>query len=171
MIFIQEIWKDIDGYEGLYQVSTYGNVKRMPGKTSNGRILKPFADKNGYLCIGVSKNGVRKTFKIHRLVAMIYLPNPENLPEVNHKDENKTNNCVSNLEWCDHAYNSQYGTRGEKIAQALSKAVYSIDESGNVEHFRSLSDAQRITGIYMANILCVLRGEYSRAGGRRWYRE
>lgn len=166
---MKETWKDIQGYEGLYQISNKGNIKSFPRKGAKGGMLKPSIDKNGYLCIGLNKNAKRKTCKIHRLVAAAFIPNIDNLPEVNHKDEDKTNNFVENLEWCEHDYNSRYGTRGTRIGQALSKAVYSVDEFGNVEHFDSMAEAQRITGAHISNILCAIKGEYSQTKGRKWY--
>ena len=168
---MNEIWKDIKGYEGIYKINTKGDIKSSPRKGTKGGLLKQFEDKDGYLCVGLNKNDKRKTFKVHRLVAMTFVPNLYDLPEVNHKDEDKTNNCVENLEWCDHEYNSNYGTRGERIAKALSKAVYSIDEYGNVEHFNSINEAQRITGIFVSNIICAITGEYSQSGNRKWYYE
>lgn len=168
---MKEIWKDIDGYEGLYKVSNRGSVTSAPRKGTKGGLLKPTKDKDGYLCVGLNKRNKGKTVKVHRLVAAAFIPNPDDLPEVNHKDEDKSNNNVENLEWCYHDYNSQYGTRGERIGKALSNAIYSVDEFGNIEHFSSLIEAQRITGIFATNIGCALRGEYSQTGNRKWYYE
>jgi hypothetical protein len=109
---MQETWKDIKNYEGLYQISTLGRIKSFPrkGTYKNAKILKPYKDGgNYYYVIGLHKNGKRKYKAIHRLVAETFIPNPNNYPLVNHKDENKLNNCVDNLEWCTHKYNSNYG--------------------------------------------------------------
>lgn len=99
---MEEIWKDIEGYEGKYQVSNTGEVKslnyRGSGKT---KLLRQTADKDGYKCVIFCKNGKVKGYKVHRLVAIAFIPNPNSLPIINHKDEDKTNNCVDNLEWCD----------------------------------------------------------------------
>lgn len=168
---MEELWKDIKDYEGLYKISNKGNIVSLPRKGAKGGLLKQTKDKDGYLCVGLNKNNSRKTFKVHRLVAMAFIPNPNNLPEVNHKDEIKSNNYVENLEWCHHDYNSRYGTRGKRIGEALSDAIYSIDEFGNIEHFNSLNEAQRITGIFVSNIGCALKGEYSQSGKRKWYYE
>lgn len=168
---MMEIWKDVGGYEGFYKISNNGNIKSMPRKGAKGGLLKLTKDKNGYLCVGLNKNGERKTFKVHRLVAATFIPNIYELSEVNHKDENKENNYVENLEWCDHTYNSNYGTRGERIGDALSKAIYSVDEYGRIEHFKSFNEAQRVTGIFATNIRCSITGVYSKAGNRRWYYE
>lgn len=102
-----EIWKDIKGFEGLYQVSSYGNVRSY---YRGGRILKPKKDKDGYLEVCLRKNNKSKYFKIHRLVAFVFIENTDNLPQVNHIDENKMNNNINNLEWCDCYYNINYGT-------------------------------------------------------------
>ena len=94
-----EVWKDVFGYEGLYQVSNLGRVKSL--KYGKERILKPLKDGGGYIFVHLCKNGERKMYKIHRLVAFTFLTNPQNLSDVNHKDEDKTNNSVQNLEFCD----------------------------------------------------------------------
>ena len=102
MIFMEEIWKDIDGYEGLYQVSNLGRVKSFNyNRTGKEMNLKPVNTCNGfgYLYVNLNKNGKTRLFYIHRLVAKAFLENPDHKSDVNHKDENKTNNCVENLEW------------------------------------------------------------------------
>lgn len=101
-----EVWKDIEGYEGLYQVSNMGRVKSL----IKGIILKQWTDKDGYRQVGLLK----KTFKVHRLVAKAFIENPDDLPLVNHKDENKANNNITNLEWCTNEYNLSYGTARKK---------------------------------------------------------
>lgn len=117
-----EIWKDIDGYEGLYQVSNKGNIRSLNRKVIyvdgrvfkyKGKILKKSLNR-GYEYVKISKGSVIKTFKVHRLVAQAFISNPLNLEQVNHKDETKTNNNVSNLEWCSAKYNSNYGTSTER---------------------------------------------------------
>ena len=106
-----EIWKDVPGYEGLYQVSNYGRVLslyRYRKKSQN--ILKTFTRKTGYIAVTLQKNGKRETKLVHQLVALCFIDNPNNYPIINHKDENPSNNRVDNLEWCTHKYNSNYGT-------------------------------------------------------------
>lgn len=116
----EEIWKDIEGYEGSYQVSNTGLVRsldrrRTDGVLIHGRMLAQSADQDGYLVLGLSLDGKSKTVKVHRLVAKAFIDNPDNLPEVNHIDEDKTNNNVDNLEWCTNAYNLTYGHRLECV--------------------------------------------------------
>lgn len=108
----KEIWKDIKGYEGKYQISNFGRVKSLPrnGTINKERILKTKLTKFGYERVYLRNKNTRTWFLIHRLVAMYFIPNPDNLPQVNHKDECKTNNHVENLEWCDGFYNQSYGT-------------------------------------------------------------
>lgn len=121
-----EMWKDISGYEGLYQISSTGKIKGLPRVTVQNQILKermlvPNVLNNGYLQITLYKDGKHKSFLVHRLVANAFIPNPENLPEVNHKDENKTNCNIDNLEWCTRKYNLNYGTRNKRSAESRSK--------------------------------------------------
>lgn len=128
----KEIWKDIKGYKGYYQVSNLGRVKsldrysidRRGGKHFlKGIILTPYLCK-GYLRICLHVNGKQKQLAVHRLVAEAFIPNPNNYPQINHKDENKTNNTVDNLEWCTAKYNNNYGTRLERIKAANIREGY-----------------------------------------------
>lgn len=125
---MREQWKDIKGYEGLYEVSNYGNVrsldrtiKRGQGHmTIKGCILIPFyEEKKGYYQVALAKDGKVKKYRIHRLVAVAFLKNPYNYTDVNHKDEVKTNNNVDNLEWCTRKYNNNYGTKPERIRKSM----------------------------------------------------
>ena len=121
-----EVWKDVPGYEGLYQVSNCGNVRsldRLIKRKGQGDLplkggtVKQFSNK-GYKVVTLSKESKLKQFKVHRLVALAFIPNPDSLPQVNHKDENPANNCIENLEWCDDRYNSNYGTRSQRMANS-----------------------------------------------------
>ena len=127
-----EIWKDIEGFEGKYQVSNMSNVKSLERTVWNGRgyyktvperILKARKASNGYLQVQLCKDGKVKGYLVHRLVASAFCENPEGYTEVNHLDENKTNNNADNLEWCSRSYNANYGTRnqraGKKVAEKL----------------------------------------------------
>lgn len=111
MLLPKQIWKDIEGYEGLYQVSNTGKVRSLNYKgTGKKKIWKYAITVNTYKQIALCKNGEIKYYYIHRLVAQAFIPNPNNYPVVNHKDENKSNNVVWNLEWCTQEYNCNYGT-------------------------------------------------------------
>ena len=137
-----EIWKDIRDYENLYQGSNLGRVKSI--KFGKERILKTFKNKDGYLQVGLWKNNKRKIFLVHRLVAQAFLDNPNNLPEVNHKDENKLNNVVSNLEWCDRTYNVNYGTAIERMIKTVSKPVLQFTLDGKfVREWESTRECER----------------------------
>lgn len=103
------------GYEREYLVSQNGEVYSI----KSNKLLKPYTDKNGYQIVGLFHKGKQKKYKIHRIVAMAYLPNPNNYIQVNHKDENPANNCASNLEWCNCEYNINYGNRNNKVAISL----------------------------------------------------
>ena len=128
---MEEIWKPVIGYEGLYEVSNLGRVRSVDRlvKYSNGqihlhkgRILSPgLVHKSGYLQVGLCNNGKTKHKMVYRLVAEGFLPNIDNLPQVNHKDENPFNNCVENLEWCTIEYNINYGTRTQKAIESNIK--------------------------------------------------
>lgn len=112
---MKEIWKPIKDFE-YYFISNFGRVKST--KFGKERILKLTKDKDGYLIVNLYKNNKSKTFKVHRLVAEAFLPNPYNLPQVNHKDENPQNNIAENLEWCTASYNNNYGTRNKRIGKS-----------------------------------------------------
>ena len=130
---IIEKWKPIDGFEGLYEISNLGRVKSL--NYGKEKILKPQNNgKGGYLYVELWKNGKGKKFRVHRLVASAFLPNPEGFEQVNHINEDKTNNIVSNLEFCDAKYNNNYGTRTKRSAAALSKVV----EASRFSDFREI---------------------------------
>ena len=168
----EEIWCPIKGYEGIYEVSDQGRVRSL--KFGKERILKPFRNKGGYLLVGLCKNGEQKKCKVHRLVAQTFIPNPDNLPEVNHKDEDKTNNFVHNLEWCDVKYNINYGTRIKRISEKmtngkLSKPVLQYTKSGEfVKEWKSASDVQRNLGYFQNSISNCCNGKLKSAYGYIW---
>jgi len=162
---MSEIWKDIRGFEGRYQISNKGRVKNA----KTGTILKPYLRKNGYLYVRPYKDGKNHDKSVHGLVAEAFITNPHNYSEVNHKDENKTNNDVSNLEWCNHSHNINHGTRNKRVAEKLSKAVFQIDLNGNiVDKFYGLHEAHRQTGVDFRNIQKCCKGLCKTVGGYMW---
>lgn len=160
----KEEWKDIKGYEGLYQVSNLGEVKRFY-KTREEKIIKPFKDKYGYLVVNLYREGKSKTIKVHRLVANAFLENYDNLPCINHKDENKQNNNVKNLEFCTCAYNNTYGSRLEKIR----KKVLQFDKQGNlIQEWDSISRVNKAFKIKGSSISEVCKGKRKSCKGYIW---
>ena len=174
---MQEEWKNIEGYEGLYQVSNLGRIKSLERlinhKTTGKALYKEKIMKEiinyGYSHVILCKNGKQKYCKIHRLVAQAFIPNPEKLPQVNHKDENKSNNKADNLEWCSLKYNINYGTRTERVAKTKRKAVLQCDLKGNViKKWNSISEAEKKLNIRNENIVAVCRNRKKAAGGYIW---
>lgn len=159
-----EIWKDIEGFEGLYQVSNMGRVRSLDRKDAQGRRLKGrvLADRHnnrGYHLVCLCRDGDIKYRLIHRLVASTFLDNHDNLPQVNHKDENKENNAVSNLEWCTALYNDMYGTRNTRVAKALERPIYVVTSSGHRYFFESARKAARLLGLDRGAMRRCLRGK------------
>ena len=172
---MKEIWKDIPEYEGLYQVSNYGRVRRI--LFVNNIVTKPkikilslCVDKKGYLRVCLNKNGKRKNMQVHRIVALAFISNPDNLPEVNHKDENPKNNCVENLEWCTHLYNMNYGNIRQKIRnKIILKKVNQYDLDGNfIKTWDSVLEIKKILNISKQCISYCCLGKTNSAGGYRW---
>ena len=177
-----EEWKDIEGYEGIYQVNSDGRVKSLDRiisgyHTNNfharGRIIKPTICVNGYAEVHLCRNGKRKVFLIHRLVAKHFIPNPDNLPEVNHKDENPKNNAAYNLEWCTSKYNANYGTRNARCYEGnrkYFKPVWQIDRATGkkIKKWECIKDASRTLKIRDEQISRVCKGKNKSAGGFIW---
>ena len=159
---MKEIWKDIKVYEGIYQISNLGRVKRV----TTGRILKKFKYTGGYLKVTLSKNGVKSNHKIHRLVAEAFISNPENKPQVNHIDEDKTNNRFDNLEWSTAKENSTHGTRNERIGKTKSIPILATNiKTGEVEEFYGARECARQLGLHQAHITSVLKDRRKQTGG------
>jgi hypothetical protein len=154
--------KDIKGYEGLYAVTSCGKVWSY----RKNKFLKPLTHNNGYLRVNIySANRKCKTCMLHRLVAETYLANPTNLPQVNHKDENKLNNCLNNLEFCTAAYNNSYGTHVSRTAEAHSSPVYCVELN---TCYKSIADAASALQISKGNLCSVIKGNRTTAGGYHW---
>lgn len=177
----EEDWKDIEGFEGSYQVSNKGNVRRINSLRMKCdievHILKPHKCKsNGYLTVALSKNGKRYHKTIHRLVANEFLPNPQNLPCINHKDETKTNNNVCNLEWCTYKYNANYGTLQfrrsfNSINKGRSILIEKRDTNGVLlETFPSIAEVARKLGYDSAHISHSIKNN-KLAYGYKWIRK
>ena len=176
--YLNEIWKPIKGYEGLYEVSNFGRIRSLDAykkgrngsvRFCKGRILKPFTDTSGYLQVGLFKNGKRKIHLVNRLVAQAFIDNPDNLPQVNHKDENKQNNVVSNLEWCTHEYNINYGTRIERCSKPVLQ--YTLDGEF-IREWASATQAKIEGGFHQGHIAACCRGEQNKHKNCIWkYKE
>lgn len=176
-----EEWKDIKGYEGLYQVSNEGRVKSLSRncfvkdklgnkycRTIKEKILKPIKQSNGYLYNTLHKNGEGKMFRTHRLVAEAFIPNSNSLLIINHKDEDKENNSVSNLEWCTPKYNSNYGNSIAKRVTKQAKQVYQYDLDGNlVKVWESTMECGR-NGYGQSKIVMCCNGKRKTHKGYIW---
>ena len=175
---MKEIFKDIffeeNGtlydYRGLYQVSNFGRVKSFHGKE---KFLKLSKKENGYMSVSMYKNGKEKRFYVHRLVAHMFIQNNKNFSEINHVDENKENNFVTNLEWCNRSQNINHGTRNEKCSEKQKNNEKSI-KIVQMKNFRITNifsccyEAERITGINHGNINKCCRGNLKSAGKFIW---
>ena len=160
-----EIFCDIENYEGLYQISSFGRVYSV----RRGKFLKPKKCNGKYLQVGLRKNGKQKWYLVHRLVASAFLENPSNLQDVNHRDENPSNNRVENLEWMSHKENINYGTRTQRQKAKLSKVVQQFTKQGEfVAEFPSLREASRQTRINLGHIFSCCNGRYKSTGGFVW---
>ena len=183
---MEEVWKDIEGFEGLYQVSNKSRVRSLDwyqtrysrnGKEylqlHKGRILKTRLNPSGYPYVNLYKDGVMISKTLHRLVAIAFIPNPDNLPFINHKDENPANPSISNLEWCTPSYNVNYGTAIERQVEAFkinggnSKKVLCV-ETGEI--FRSGREAADFAGVTPQAVCMALkhRNRCKKAGGYTW---
>lgn len=148
-----EEWRDIDGYEGDYQVSSYGRVRSL--KYGKEKLLKPQKHYKGYRFVTLFKNGTRGKYKVHRLVAKAFIPNPNNYPVINHKDECKYNNHVQNLEWCTVLYNNTYNKKAIKVGGKHNRKVKCITTN---EIFKSVKEAREhfnIKGVSSISECCL----------------
>ena len=168
-------WRDIEGFEGYYQISNTGQVKSV--KHRNGKILKPTMDRDGYLHVGLHKDRKCVTKIVHRLVAHAFIPNPKNLPQINHKNEIRNDNRAENLEWCTAKYNCNYGLHSQNAAiaqrgkkhtwehikkireHATNIPVIMCDIEGNeIKRFISASEAGRYVHGNATNVTAVIKG-------------
>ena len=183
---MNEIWKDIAGYEGYYQISDKGRIKSLERRVNdNGgmfllksKILKPVMNDQGYLRIGLRKDGKRKHKRVSRLVAEAFIPNPENKPQINHKNGDRTDNNVSNLEWVSVSDNIKHSYRVLKRKRSMlgkiginnpnSKPVAQIMNGKIIATFPAAKEAERITGISQGNISRCANKKIKTAGGFQW---
>ena len=182
----EEVWKDVKGYEGYYQVSNLGRVKSLERVIPHSRfgtqklkekILTEQINK-GYAQVTLSKDGEQKKPLVSRMVAIAFIPNPDNKPEVNHIDEDKLNNHVHNLEWVTPKENSNHGTRNSKVipyltwsSQQQQKPVTMIDKETNecIQTFKSINEACRALGVTVGGgISKVCKGINKTAYGYKW---
>ena len=185
----KEIWKDIEGYEGCYQVSNLGRVRsvdrtitRKDGVTVNvkGRVLSTPPNQDGYPHVNLHKDGQGNSQKVHRLVAKAFIPNPQKNKEINHIDENKANNDIENLEWCTRKHNMNHGTIIERVQSHPSiikareeskKAVIGVHiKTGDEVHFESVNEADR-SGFPRRNVFSVIHGYDKSCRGYVWFYE
>ena len=162
----KELWKDIKGFEGLYQISSFGNVRSIPRPKSKGGMMKLLLiPRNNYFLIKLHKNGVETRHFIHKLVASAFIPNPLNKPQVNHKNGNKLDNRVTNLEWvtCKENIEHAYRHRLHKTRQVIQSKSGCI-----VRVYRNSLFASKETGIIQSSIWYCLNGRQKTAGGYEW---
>ena len=166
-----EVWREIPGYEGYYEASTLGRIRSV-SRDAIGRwgtcqrrptILSQTPNSNGYMQVRFSIHGQKSKPLAHRLIATTFLPNPDGLPQVNHKDGDKANNCAENLEWCTASDNAKHRVHvlGKQTGRA-KRPVICVD-TGTI--YESSHHAARALGLNQGNILQVCNGEYNRAGG------
>ena len=173
----KEVWKSPPGYDGLYLVSSFGRVRSLPrmvrkwrGKSCvlelfEGQILTPYETKKGYLSVRLYKDGKSHDFPVHRLVLLTFVPNPENFPQVNHRDEDKKNNRLDNLEWCSAEYNMNYGHCRDTIRRPVAQYTKLMEFK---KEFDSIISASRETGICATNIWSCAKRKRPSAGGFIW---
>ena len=167
---ISETFRQVSGYEGLYLISDKGRVI----SERKQKIMRNGHNKCGYSFVILFKGGKSKLCLVHRLVAEAFIPNPDNLPCINHKDENKDNNSVENLEWCTHQYNCNYGTRNERAGNRkrngkLAKPVrqYSLDGEF-IKDWPSAIEVTRQLGFNQGGISRCCLGQIVQAYGYKW---
>lgn len=174
-----EIWRDIEGYEDFYQISSIGRIRSKDRylktcgnglRYAKGKIIKPVVCTNGYCEVHLRKDKKREVRLLHRVVAKAFIPNPDSLPEVNHKDENIKNNSVENLEWCTSKYNANYGNRNKKMVENMKKvSINQYDKDGNfIKTWDSIIVACRELGADASSIIRVCKGKQKTAVGYIW---
>lgn len=160
---MEEIWKDIPNFDGMYQISNLGRVKSLCNDKE--KILKTRLHPTGYELINLRE----KTYRVHYLVAVVFLENPNNYTEINHINEIKNDNRAENLEWCTRKYNCNYGSLPKQVGKRFSKKVVIIDDEGRERcYFESSMSAERILKIDHSSIIKCCKGKVKTAGGYKW---
>lgn len=183
---MNEIWKPVRYYEGLYEISNYGRIKSIErvvadkngkSKTIHEKYLFQHNNGRGYLFVNLWKDNKSKREYIHRLVALTFIDNPDNKPQVNHKDEDKQNNYVDNLEWCDCKYNNNYGTHNQRAAESFlnnGKNCYKVKqfslEGEYIATYRSMREAERLNNLANGSLSAYFKNHCSQWGGYKWER-
>lgn len=174
---MEEQWKPIEGYEGIYEVSSIGRVRSLDRYDRRGifrksQIIKTKRHPEGYRSVSLWSDGKQTPLLVHRLVAQAFLPNPDNLPDVNHKDEDKTNNRADNLEWCTKEYNCNYGQHHEKQKAALAHWMHRVTQltldGQPVATYPSVSAAARAVGVTCKAIRLCISGKHKHCKGYQW---
>lgn len=167
-----EIWRNVAGYEGLYEVSSYGRVKSLPRNTTSGKVLSVVYNNVGRASVILTKNGKCKLTQVSRTVAFAFPDICGNYFEgaqVNHLDENPKNNNAYNIRWCTCKENINYGTRSERQAEKLSKTILQFDIDGNfIKKWKSAKEIERALGFASSNISSVCKGKFKQRYGYKW---
>ena len=169
----REEWRDVKEYEGYYQVSNIGRVKRLKitgndGRTYRERILIPVYNTR-YLNVSLCKNGIIRQRRVHRLVCEAFVENPNNYPCINHKDENRLNNNANNLEWCTYKYNNSYGTVIKRRSKVRCRAVIQMDLKGQkIKKWDSVKDASNYFKVRNSGIIAACKGRQITSAGYKW---
>lgn len=159
------MWRAIDGYENIYEISDSGEVRRI----DTGYILKGHINPDGYHRVTLTVSGKSKIFLLHRLIAIAFIPNPYGYPCVNHKDENKSNNSINNLEWCTYRYNLNFGTRNSRANQSRKKPILQFSKDGEfIKEWESVTDLKIATGMDITHVSSCCRGKRKTANGYIW---
>jgi hypothetical protein len=176
---MNEEWKDIKDFEGLYKINSFGRVKscsrriiRRDGSFTDihEKYLKPGNNGTGYLFVYLWKDNKQKRYYVHRLVAEHFIPNPNNLPQINHKDENKENNIVTNLEWCSNIYNQLYNDKAKKAQSSRSIPITQIFDNGKRIVYKNAHDAEKYTNSFRANIIKAIKSNMTRKSSNCYWR-
>lgn len=166
----KEEWRPVPGFEKDYMVSSYGRIKSLCHKDYSGHIRKEKIRKSGkvhdgYEQIVIQSKNKRKVFYVHRLVALVFLDNPNGYKYVNHKDNNASNNNKNNLEWCTALYNNMYMGHNAKVGRSLEKPIYATSNKGHIYFFKSSKMACQVLGVSSGHLSSCLHGKLKHTGG------